>query len=69
MTVLYICNKKREKCHEDGGVCFEDCYLTTDPACAKNGPCEDPENHPERFFPTTFYSEEAYEERKTYQRE
>lgn len=25
------------------------CLHTTDPAHAKFGPCEDPENHPERF--------------------
>jgi hypothetical protein len=69
MNVLYICDKKRDACHEDGRVCFEDCYLTTDPACAKNGPCPDPENHPERFFLITCYGGEAYEERKAYRRE
>lgn len=45
----YICNEQKPKCkircNSKGGYCRHTC----DPRYALNGPCEDPENHPERF--------------------
>lgn len=49
--VLYLCKVKAPDaiCPVNHKPCWEDCYLTTNPKYAKNGPCKDPENHPERF--------------------
>lgn len=52
MQVLYLCDQKLlcgARCTRDKNYM---CKHTTDPAHAKNGPCEDPAKHPERFFHT-----------------
>lgn len=53
-TVAYICDGKA--CEDQlWPSCkiprteIDHCDHTTNPEHAKNGPCEDPENHPERF--------------------
>ena len=54
--IVYICDGKAcdtqtwalPSCKADG-IDLEKCHHTTDPAHAKFGICEDPENHPERF--------------------
>ena len=47
--VCYICNEKKPECKmgckSKGGYCLH----TFDSRYALNGPCKDPENHPERF--------------------
>jgi hypothetical protein len=62
--IYYICNRKREKCHEDGKTCWEDCHLTSDEKYALNGPCSDPENHPERFTIENTIDGIVYEEKE-----
>ncbi len=64
--IYYICNKKRDACHENGRTCHPDCYLTSDAEYAANGPCEDPENYPERFNKVNSPDEVIYEEKKSY---
>ena len=53
-SVAYICDGK--DCADQlwpsckiTGTKIDHCDHTTNPEHAKNGPCEDPENHPERF--------------------
>ena len=55
MLVLYLCNGKNPNCSRTG--CYFSfngpergpCKRTTVPAYAKNGPCDNPRKHPERF--------------------
>ena len=51
--VFYNCNKKNPNCKTHNSPCF-DCMHTTDPHYAKNGPCNFPEKHPERFESEVF---------------
>ncbi len=53
--VFYICNQADPNCVSRAkyGQCLE-CKHTTKPNFAKNGVCNDPEKHPERFEPETF---------------
>ena len=45
---VYLCDRKA--CIINGeDLCVDYCERTQKPEYAKNGPCSDPENHPERF--------------------
>ena len=54
MMVLYLCDGKKERCGQKCGCSFGkseygNCKHTAEPEHAINGPCPDPQNHPERF--------------------
>lgn len=55
MIVLYLCNGWNPKCSRSGCFYYFDgpergpCKHTTNPDYAKNGPCDNPAKHPERF--------------------
>ena len=58
MNILYLCDGKKEQCSGKIGCFFgnsdlNSCKHTTDPAHALNGPCPEPQSHPERFEPVT----------------
>ena len=49
MTVIYICDKKKDCADPNKFIPCYPCQHTTDPEHALNGVCEDPWNYPERF--------------------
>lgn len=63
-NTLYICAGDTDgvSCPLNDRECFEDCHYTTHPEYALNGPCEDPENHPERFKKVGTKDDYRYEE-------
>ena len=59
---LYICNrqrgcKKSSWCYYNNKTDEETCKYTSGRVFAKNGPCDDPWNHPERFKKDVFNSD------------
>lgn len=56
MTILYLCDGKKERCGGRSGCFYDapkrgDCKHTTDPGHALHAPCPEPQKHPERFEP------------------
>ncbi len=54
VKIAYVCNglgpcSYKVGCYRLGKPGMDYCYHTFDQKYAKNGACEDPENHPERF--------------------
>jgi len=54
MPIVYLCNGKEGDCIPLNNCRLRsfdgECSRTFDERYAKNGPCKDPQNHPERFI-------------------
>lgn len=65
--VMYLCKGGKPICSAVG--CYNNngaCRWTTDPNYAINGPCDHPEQHPERFEPEQFVVDSKTGKKYTY---
>ena len=66
--VVYLCDRKA--CIIDGtDYCVDNCMYTHKGEHAINGPCEDPENHPERFEKIETRVGPVYKEKEDYKKD